>query len=237
MDSALALYRIALRFYPASFRRRYGTELEQAFRAQLADAPYLPTFLFATAQDLLLNSLRERIVSMTIAKLGYATGVVALFLAGSFTVLQAFVIPSASMAGTLIPGDHVLVRKHAHTFEHGEIMVFRNPKDPAQDFIKRVIGLPGDHIRVEGAQVYRNGTALSEPYAQHSGNSNAQASVDVRVPAASYFVLGDNRDSSLDSRTFGFVPQSNVIGQTWFIYWSYDALAQHPRWDRTLLKP
>jgi signal peptidase I len=132
--------------------------------------------------------------------------------------------------------------------ERGDIIVFRYPVDIAQTFVKRVIGVPGDRLRLENKQVYLNGKKLVEPYKYHKteyidsyrdnfpGEPNVQlfpqgqAMLDtnvvkgeVVVPADSYFAMGDNRDSSLDSRYWGFVPRKNIIGKPLIIYWSYDA--------------
>jgi signal peptidase I len=175
-------------------------------------------------------------------------------------VVQAFRIPSGSMENTLLVGDYLLVDKtrfgpsgpwHSilpyRAIHRGEIIVFRYPVDPAQHFVKRVIGLPGDHIRMWHGRAYINGHALVEPYAvfkEHfpdefrdnfpRGNwVNENISVDwatrlrtlvehgeLIVPRGQYFVLGDNRDQSLDSRYWGFVPRENIIGRPMVIYFS-----------------
>ena len=139
---------------------------------------------------------------------------------------QAFVIPTGAMEDTLLIGDHVLVRCFPKSYPgRGDIIVFRYPVDRRQIFVKRVIGLAGDHIRIAGKRVYHNGTPLNEPYAVHKTTyedsyrdnfpSEPNASLqdvgldmlqkhvvngEVVVPEGSYFVLGDNRDDSLDSR-------------------------------------
>ena len=132
--------------------------------------------------------------------------------------------------------------------KRGDIIVFRYPVDITQTFVKRVMGVPGDRLHVENKQVYLNGKKLVEPYKYHKteyidsyrdnfpGEPNVplppqgQAMLDrcvakgeVVVPADSYFAMGDNRDSSLDSRYWGFVPRQNIIGKPLIIYWSYDA--------------
>jgi signal peptidase I len=190
------------------------------------------------------------------------TVTILLLLFGTTTLVQAFVIPTGSMEDTLLIGDHLLVDKLAYAppgplskhllpysdVKRGDIIVFRYPIDINQTFVKRVIGVPGDHIRLENKQVYLNGKKLVEPYKYHKteyidsyrdnfpGEPNvgifppAQVMLErcvvkgeVVVPDESYFAMGDNRDSSLDSRYWGFVPRKNIIGKPLIIYWSYDA--------------
>ncbi len=188
-----------------------------------------------------------------------------LLLFGTTTLVQAFVIPTGSMEDTLLIGDHLLVDKLAFapagTFskyilpyeepKHGDIIVFRYPGDISQTFVKRVIGVPGDHIKMIDQIVYRNGVRLNEPYAYHKygfdpsrGNfpagptpfaeglqaqlqrdmlDNHVVNGEVVVPPDSYFAMGDNRDNSLDSRYWGFVPRDYIIGKPLLIYWSYRA--------------
>ena len=188
-----------------------------------------------------------------------------LLLFGTTTLVQAFVIPTGSMEDTLLIGDHLLVDKLAYApsgpvskyllpYErpkHGDIIVFRYPGDISQTFVKRVIGLPGDHIKLINRIVYRNGVRLNEPYVYHKfpyldsrdnfpgeptpGAEGLQAQLqndmlsnhvvngEVVVPPDSYFAMGDNRDNSLDSRYWGFVPRDNIIGKPLLIYWSYKA--------------
>lgn len=186
------------------------------------------------------------------------TVVIAIFVI-TFAV-QAFRIPSESMERTLLVGDYLLVDKAhygpAGAFEEfmpyrpirrGDVIVFHYPVDPSEHFVKRVIGLPGDHIHLEKKRVYVNGKSLDEPYARFHrdsfdayrdnfpSESGPYRDVTTRwflqmrhlvhggeltVPANSYFVLGDNRDDSLDSRYWGFVPRENIIGRPLLIYWS-----------------
>jgi signal peptidase I len=185
-----------------------------------------------------------------------------LLLFGTTTLVQAFVIPTGSMEDTLLIGDHLLVDKLAYApsgpiskhllpysdVKRGDIIVFRYPIDINQTFVKRVIGVPGDRIRLENKQVYLNGKKLVEPYKYHKteyidsyrdnfpGEPNvgifppAQVMLEqnvvkgeVVVPPDNFFAMGDNRDSSLDSRYWGFVPRKNIIGKPLIIYWSYDA--------------
>ena len=189
-----------------------------------------------------------------------------LLLFGTTTLVQAFVIPTGSMEDTLLVGDHLLVDKLAYApagpvskhllpyseVKRGDIIVFRYPIDIRQTFVKRAIGVPGDHIRVEKKHVILNGKMLNEPYVVHKteyidsyrdnfpGDPNvplyppAQVMLEkdvqhgeVVVPPDHYFAMGDNRDSSLDSRYWGFVPRENIIGKPLIIYWSYDAPTEH----------
>jgi signal peptidase I len=185
-----------------------------------------------------------------------------LLLFGTTTLVQAFVIPTGSMEDTLLVGDHLLVDKLAYApggsvtkhilpysdVHRGDIIVFRYPIDIKQTFVKRVMGVPGDRIRLQNKQVYLNGHLLNEPYVVHkldymdSYRDNfpsdpntplfppAQAMLErdvkngeVVVPTGHYFAMGDNRDQSLDSRYWGFVPRENIIGKPLIIYWSYEA--------------
>lgn len=225
------------------------------------------------------------------------TVTILLLLFGTTTLVQAFVIPTASMEDTLLIGDHLLVDKLAYAppgaiskyllpyedVKRGDIIVFRYPVDISQTFVKRVIGVPGDHIRIENQQIFRNGKKLVESYIYHKNaymdsyrdnfpsdpnGASAESGRDmllnhvvngeIVVPPNSYFAMGDNRDNSLDSRYWGFVPRENIIGKPLLVYWSYDAttealtgssvnslfshfidLVQHffsrTRWNRTLM--
>jgi signal peptidase I len=175
-------------------------------------------------------------------------------------IVQAFEIPSPSMERTLLIGDYLLVDKTYYgppgiwnsllpyrPIHRGEIVVFHYPRDPKQHFVKRVIGLPGDRIRLRHKRVYVNGTPLVEPYTIYNdrsedafrddfpNGSRLQAGIDsswyiqldrlvedgqLIVPADHYFVMGDNRDDSSDSRYWGFVPKDNVVGRPLLIYFS-----------------
>ena len=190
------------------------------------------------------------------------TVTIILLLFGTTTLVQAFVIPTGSMEDTLLIGDHLLVDKLAYApsgplskhvlpysdVKRGDIIVFRYPVDIRQTFVKRVIGVPGDRIKLVNKKLILNGVAKDEPYVFHKteyidsyrdnfpGEPNvhvsesAQAMLEkhlqngeVVVPPGGYFAMGDNRDSSLDSRYWGFVPRENIIGKPLIIYWSYDA--------------
>ncbi len=103
-----------------------------------------------------------------------------------------------------------------HGPQRGDVIVFRYPQDPSRDFIKRVIGLPGDTVQIVNGTVYVDGTALDEPYINGVSHANYDQTV---IPAGNYFVLGDNRNNSSDSRSWGFVPEGNIIGKAMFTYW------------------
>lgn len=169
-------------------------------------------------------------------------------------VLQAFKIPSGSMKPTLLVGDHILVNKILYGLripfsddrvltirepERGEIIVFKWPKDPSRDFIKRIIGLPGDVVEVRDKVVYINGKPLEEPYVQHTDDHTRGARYGprdnfgpVKVPPGKYFVMGDNRDQSEDSRFWGFVDFELIKGKAMIIYWSWDKQKFLPRLGR-----
>lgn len=163
--------------------------------------------------------------------------------------IQAFKIPAGSMAPTLLAGDHILIDKsiawNGKVLERGEIIVFKFPEDEQKDFIKRVIGLPGEIIEIRNKTVYVNNATLDDgAYSQRIDIGMLDAKTNPRdnfgpvtVPEESYFVLGDNRDQSLDSRFFGYVHRSKVIGKMLFIYWSWDNIRNHVRWERIGQQP
>jgi len=135
-------------------------------------------------------------------------------------VVQAFYIPSGSMEPTLMVNDRILVAKFLYRFEpvaRGDVIVFRYPLNPQRDFVKRVMGLPGDRAQLKEGVVYINGQRISEKgYTIKPDFGNYGPVV---VPTGDYFVLGDNRNNSEDSRFFGYVPRANIIGKAIFIYW------------------
>jgi len=162
-------------------------------------------------------------------------------------VVQAFKIPTGSMENNLLIGDHLLVNKFVfgptttldrtllpvRTIARGDIVVFKYPEEPERDFIKRVIGLPGDTVELRAKKVYVNGQPLDEPYVHFltpASDGSEVTSMDVRerygpvtVPAGQYFVMGDNRDNSQDSRYWGFLPGTYIKGRAMMIYWSYES--------------
>jgi len=116
--------------------------------------------------------------------------------------------------------------------DRGDIIVFKFPLNPKENFVKRAIGLPGDEVRIKEKKVYINGNLLSEPYVIHADSWDRGFPRDeygpIEVPSDSLFMMGDNRDSSDDSRFWGFVPAENIVGQAFLLYW--------PPWRIRLLK-
>ena len=159
-------------------------------------------------------------------------------------VVQAFKIPSGSMLPTLLIGDHLLVNKFIYGIrvpftgkilvpikspKHGDVVVFRFPKDRSIDYIKRVVGTPGDTVEIKAKKVFINGKPIKDDHAHISSPAvlNAKASPrdnfgPVLVPDDRIFVMGDNRDNSYDSRFWGFVDQRDVLGKAFILYWSWD---------------
>jgi signal peptidase I len=158
-------------------------------------------------------------------------------------LVQAFKIPSGSMLPTIYVGDYILAKTNffiKNNINHGDIIIFEWPKDKSKNFIMRAIALGGDEIKIVDKKVYINGSAIDEPYVIHE-DPNVYLTGDyklrdnfgpVRVPDDSIFVLGDNRDRSNDSRFWGFVKQSSIIGRACSIYWSWDKSEMSIRWDR-----
>jgi signal peptidase I len=214
------------------------------------------------------GGLREYLESLLV------TVLLALF--GTTFVVQAFKIPSPSMEGTLLVGDHLLVNKFIYggrgnwidrflpyrEIRRGDIIVFKFPYDDHSHYVKRVIGVPGDRLKIVDHQVFLNGAKLSEPYKVHDPGiydpfgdnfpptsrfypqrnvrtewSNEMPSFvekgELRVPPGKYFVMGDNRDHSWDSRYWGFVDREGIMGRPLLIYWSVEATADDYS-DRTL---
>ncbi|MBQ3032958.1 MAG: signal peptidase I [Deferribacterales bacterium] len=159
--------------------------------------------------------------------------------------IQAFKIPSGSMLDTLQIGDHILVNKLSYLFsdpEHDDIIVFEYPLEPDKDYIKRVIGVPGDKIRIEDKVVYRNGVKLEPDYTRFEYSSSLPASISPRdnieeftVPEGAFFVMGDNRDASFDGRFWGLVDKDSIVGRAFIIYWSWGGGGTfNVRFDRIL---
>jgi signal peptidase I len=166
-------------------------------------------------------------------------------------VVQAFKIPTGSMENNLLIGDHLLVNKFVFgpsetrlerallpmgTIKRDDVIVFKYPEEPDRDYIKRVIGLPGETVELKAKKIYINGAPLDEPYVHFLEPPSTETdlhevtSIDVRerygpvtVPPDQYFVMGDNRDNSQDSRYWGFLRRDYVKGKALLIYWSYEA--------------
>jgi signal peptidase I len=153
---------------------------------------------------------------------------------------EASVVPTASMEGTILVGDHLFMDKLLYgpeiplvhwrlpvlkTIHRGDIIVFRYPKNLSETFLKRVTALGGDRLEIKNGVLYVNSQPVKEPYAVHHApvHSPDESWGPTVVPEGKLFVMGDNRDNSSDSRDWGFVPMSNVIGEPLFVYWSYDA--------------
>jgi signal peptidase I len=164
-------------------------------------------------------------------------------------VVQAFKIPSGSMEPTLLVGDHILVNKFIYGVKipfvrttliplrepaREDVVVFIYPEDKSKDFIKRVIGLPGDAVKIQGTKLFINDEPFEDRYGffASSGRDNrierAYSFGPITVPEGHYFVMGDNRDHSYDSRFWGFVPAESIKGKAFIIYWSW------PNWKRFL---
>ena len=143
-------------------------------------------------------------------------------------VVQAFVIPSGSMLPTLRIGDYLLVNKFVYLFRpvrRGDIIVFKFPQDETRDFIKRVIGLPGETLEIRGRQVFIDGRPLHESYAVYNEPPLLRTPVPYHlapliIPPGHLFMMGDNRDNSLDSRSWGLLEESKVVGEASIIYFS-----------------
>jgi len=130
-------------------------------------------------------------------------------------------VENISMEPTLQPGEFVLVNKIVYRFgevRHGDIIVFHFPQNPAEDYIKRIIGVPGDKVSIKNQQVFINEQAIEENYTAAPPDYNGQWV----VPADSLFVLGDNRNQSSDSHSWGFVPMKLVVGKAEVIYWPFN---------------
>lgn len=199
------------------------------------------------------GKLRENIEALVIAV------ILALFIRAF--VVQAFKIPSGSMEDTLLIGDYILVNKFIYGVklpftdvtvvpvkdpQRGDIIVFKYPGDPSKDYIKRVVGVGGDSIDIRDKRVYVNGELQENEFAKftdsrvfsdpHKYPENILLRDNYgpkKVPQGELFVMGDNRDSSNDSRFWGFVPKSSVRGRAFVIYWSWDKNKKiGVRWNR-----
>jgi len=222
------------------------------------------------------NSFRDRLMNWNEARLRLAQtsrGTIAewmvtvlILLFATTTLAQAFVIPSSSMENTLMTGDHLFVDKLTYSpsdpisrhllpyqdVQRGDIIVFRYPLDLNKNYVKRAIGIPGDHIRIVDKQLILNSHKVAEPYKNHQTDFIAPfrdnypgdpqltqfergrlmiaehvQNGELVVPVGHYFAMGDNRDYSEDSRYWGLVPRENIIGKPIIVYWSYEATREH----------
>lgn len=237
-------------------------EAQQPGRAQLLSGAALAIVL----------ALLFFFAGRSLARAGAAQGLIWPWIAAAFLFtlplffVRAYDVPSSGMEDTLLLGDHIAVRTFPHvTPSHGDIVVFHYPLDRKQIYVKRVIGLPGDRIRMVARVIYRNGEQLREPYTKQRFPADAYrdnlpadpsglkflppaviaaarelrehhvVNGEVVVPPGKYFVLGDNRDDSLDSRYWGFLNPSDMIGKPLFIYESEGTApggGTHQRWSR-----
>jgi len=244
---------------PAASPTEAATSPDQP-NAASAPVPSDPAVASATSS----SSSHHRIVtnwgSDVISSLQSLMGTVVIAIFVITFIVQAFQIPSESMENTLLVGDYLLVNKLCYgeqgpgnhvmpyqRIQRGDIIVFHYPVDPKQHFVKRVIGVPGDKLRLVNKKVFINGKPLDEPYVRFLEPPNnlfrdnfprtdipaygldGKWWLEMRklvedgqliIPQGHYFVMGDNRDDSQDSRYWGFVPQENVIGRPLVIYWS-----------------
>lgn len=213
------------------------------------------------------EAIQEKQSETTVEFLASLAGVLVTGLFIITFVVQAFEIPSSSMENTLLIGDHVFVNRVQFSPpsrwlgpllpyrnpKDGDIVVFLSPHDIGLYVVKRIMGVPGDHIHLHDRVVYRNGEALKEPYVVHNDPTvnlyrdnfpdfdpsdfnnvtpewqetmnHFKQGDEIVVPPGSYFAMGDNRDVSYDSRYWGFIPQANLIGRPMFIYWSFETPA------------
>jgi signal peptidase I len=153
--------------------------------------------------------------------------------------VQSYNIPSGAMIPTLKIGDHIIANKFIYRFDKpktGDIIIFQYPKDPNRQFIKRVVAIGGDKIEIKNKKLYVNNTLIKEPYVVHGDTKTEIAQRDnygpFIVPQDSFFVMGDNRDYSYDSRFWGFVTIDAVQGKAHSIYWSWDKVNTSVRWNR-----
>ncbi len=179
------------------------------------------------------------------------------------TVVQNFMIEGSSMEPNLHTGQYIMVNRlvylHVdlnlrrwlpgaenetarlaylfHAPQRGDIVVFEYPRDTSRDFIKRVIGLPGEMVEIRNGQVLIDGIPLEEPYLPGSARAQMGAMAPVRVPDDAVFVMGDNRGNSSDSRTWGPLPLDKIVGQAWFIYWPQQSWGLIPQARPTLAAP
>jgi signal peptidase I len=266
------IYAMLLYAYPREFRLEYGGEMKQVFRdrcrhlSRRNETGNMLRFAMLSGADWITTTIGERIAAMRKPVprgwVAEAAMTVLMYLFASTTLVQAYVIPTGSMEGNLRIGDHMLVDRLTYAkpdaigrhllpyrdVQRGDIVAFKYPEDPHQTYVKRVIGLPGDRIRLVDKQVFRNGQRLIEPYTQHVDSgiqpyrddfptapslettprgrdmlAHHVVNGEVVVPPGTLFALGDNRDNSADSRYWGFVPRDYVVGKPVLVYWSYDA--------------
>ncbi len=214
---------------PVPARPCAGSEIELPFLSSGGAAPKQRRYRFEPRKMWVWR--RAKFLALTAA---------VLFLTYTF-IGEAAVVPTASMEGTILVGDHLIVNKllygprvpftkwhlpRVRTVHRGNIIAFVYPKDPSLTFLKRVAAVGGDKVEIRHDILYINDAPVPEPYVVHRARLRDPEPEDMPaqiIPAGSLFVLGDNRDNSDDSRYWGTVPESNVIGEPLMVLWSYDA--------------
>jgi len=197
------------------------------------------------------NKKWKSVVREYIEAIGIA--LIAAFFIRTF-IVQAFKIPSGSMLPTLQIGDYIMINKLAYGIRvpfwgryivefgkprGGDVVVFIYPLDRSRDFVKRVIGVEGDEVEIRNKQVYINGEPLNDPYAHFEDDGMYHGGFRIRdnygpahVPEGNIFVMGDNRDRSTDSRSWGFVNLNDVQGKAFVVHWSWNGTDRLVRWER-----
>ncbi len=182
-------------------------------------------------------------ILIQIINIAFAIGIALTF---RHYLIQAYKIPAGSNIPTILIGDHVLVNKYIYRFrepQKNDWIIFKSPQDEKVDYLKRVVALPGDELQLLDKKLYVNDQRISEPFIVNSSPSIHKKSESPRdnfgpvtVPQNSYFVLGDNRDNSFDSRFFGFVKRDKIKGKAEIVYFSYDSKTKSIRSDRIGMK-
>lgn len=141
---------------------------------------------------------------------------------GVQAIIESRVVEGSSMESNLYNGQRLIVVKAAYWFgepQRGDVIIFKHPDDPTRTLVKRVIGLPGERVEVKDGLVYINGSPLDEPYIKGLEDTSCQGTYcNISIPAGQYFVMGDNREASSDSRYWGTVPREDIIGRVWLLY-------------------
>lgn len=170
--------------------------------------------IFKKAGSIILDTIETIVIALAIFVVIY------LFL------FQPHQVKGSSMYPNFHDGEYLLTNKISYSFDEpkrGEVIIFRAPQNEQYDYIKRIIGLPGEKVKIENGKVFVNDQKLEEFYLPESLRTQAgrfsKESQTIAVPSGQYFVLGDNRDHSSDSREWGPVPRRNIIGRAWFRYW------------------
>ena len=166
-----------------------------------------------------------------IKEVGITLLLAVLIFIGARSTIQTFYVLMSSMEPSFYEGQRLVVNKAVYFFgepERGDVIIFDAPNNKNEDFIKRVIGLPGDTVEIKGGEVYVNDVAIDEPYIK---SAPAYTIPQRDVPDDSYFVLGDNRNNSNDSHNNWYVPRENIIGKAWLSTWPPDAWGTVPDYD------